>query len=62
MVADPTKDFNSEDVVIYFVDASDAGATLDKIEILPNGELTSWPTGIFSESFDLMSEIMGHSK
>lgn len=62
MVADPTKDFNSEDVVIYFVDTSEVGATLDKIEILPSGELTSWPTGIFSESFDLMSEIMGHSK
>ncbi|MBQ3608734.1 MAG: DUF3696 domain-containing protein [Bacteroidaceae bacterium] len=62
MVADPNKDFNSEDVIIYFIDANEEESTLDRIEILPNGELTSWPTGIFSESFDLMSEIMEHSK
>lgn len=62
MVADPNRNFNSEDVIIYFVDTDEGVASLDKIEIMPNGELSSWPTGVFSESFDLMSEIMEHSK
>lgn len=61
LVANQDVDFSSDDVIIYFVDHDESGAVLDKIEILPNGELTSWPTGIFSESFDLMSEIMEHS-
>lgn len=62
MVADPNRNINPEDVVIYFVDTDEGKASLDKIEINENGELTSWPTGVFSESFDLMSEIMKHSK
>ena len=61
MVANKGVDFSSDDVVIYYVDQDETGAVLDKIEILPNGELTSWPIGVFSESFDLMSEIMEHS-
>lgn len=61
LVANRDKDFSSDDVVIYYVNHDDTGAVLDKIEILPNGELTTWPVGVFSESFDLMSEIMGHS-
>lgn len=62
IVANPDNDVRAEDIVIYFVDKDEDGAVLDRIEILPNGELTSWPTGIFSESFDLMSEIMSHAR
>lgn len=60
LVANPDIDFSSNDVIIYYVNHDDTGAVLDKIEILPNGEMTTWPVGIFSESFDLMSEIMEH--
>ena len=61
LVANHDVDFSSDDVIIYYVNRDDTGAVLDKIEILPNGELTTWPVGIFSESFDLMSEIMEHN-
>ena len=61
LVANHDVDFSSDDVIIYYVNHDDTGAILDKIEILPNGELTTWPVGIFSESFDLMSEIMEHN-
>lgn len=61
LVANHDVDFSSDDVIIYYVNHDDTGAVLDKIEILPNGELTTWPVGIFSESFDLMSEIMEHN-
>ena len=61
LVANHDVDFSSDDVIIYYVNHDDTGAILDKIEILPNGELTTWPVGIFSEGFDLMSEIMEHN-
>lgn len=61
LVANHDVDFSSDDVIIYYVNHDDTGAVLDKIEILTNGELTTWPVGIFSESFDLMSEIMEHN-
>lgn len=61
LVANRKVDFSSDDVIIYYVNHDDTGAVLDKIEILPDGELTTWPVGIFSESFDLMSEIMEHN-
>ncbi|WP_304246162.1 DUF3696 domain-containing protein [Parabacteroides gordonii] len=62
MVSDPSMDCNPEDVIIYFVDNDEEGAYLSSIEIDTNGELSSWPVGIFSESFDLMSDIMNNRK
>lgn len=49
-------------MVIYFIDTDGESAYLDKIEIDETGELTTWPTGVFSESFDLMAEIMKNKK
>ena len=57
-VSDPSSQLRSRDVVIYFVDKESQNARLDKIEILDNGDLTSWPTGVFSEGFDLMKDII----
>lgn len=64
LISDKNNDFKSEDAVIYFVDMDeDEGvASLDKIEILPDGTLTQWPEGVFGESFDLMSQIINNQK
>jgi hypothetical protein len=58
LVSDPNSLLSSNDVVIYFVNMCDDSAYLQKIEINETGELSYWPAGVFSESFDLMVEIM----
>lgn len=62
MIVDPDIDFSPDDIVIYFVDSDDESAFLSRINIDENGELSTWPTGVFSESFDLMAEIMKNRK
>lgn len=58
LITDPNSDLSAEDVVIYFINTDGEPAYLEKIEIDEKGELSSWPTGVFSESFDLMGEII----
>jgi predicted ATPase len=48
-------------VVIYFVDEDDEGASLRKITIDANGMLSSWPEGVFNESYDLLKKIITKS-
>jgi predicted ATPase len=62
LISDPTSSLSPSDVVIYFINTCDDSAYLQKIEIDKNGELSDWPTGVFSESFDLMAEIMKNRK
>ena len=62
LVSDPKSDFNVEDVIIYYVNHDGEAAYLEPITVDGNGELSSWPTGVFSESFDLMAEIMNNKK
>lgn len=58
-VVDKTIDFNPEDVVIYFVDEDeeDGSAYLREITIDKDGMLSEWPSGVFNESYELLSEI-----
>lgn len=58
MVSNPAVDFGPQDVIVYFVEGDEEGAYLTTIEIDDRGELSSWPAGVFGESFDLMCEIM----
>jgi predicted ATPase len=60
-VVDETVDFCADDVVIYFVDEDDEGASLRKITIDANGMLSSWPEGVFNESYDLLQKIITKS-
>lgn len=62
LVSDPKSEFNPEDVIVYYVNHDGESAFLEEITIDENGELSSWPTGVFSESFDLMSEIMRNQR
>lgn len=62
LVSDPNSGFTSDDVIVYYVNHDGKEAYLEAITIDENGELSSWPTGVFSESFDLMSEIMNNRK
>lgn len=62
LVSDPVSEFNPEDVIVYYVNHDGESAYLEEITIDENGELSSWPTGVFSESFDLMAEIMNNKK
>lgn len=57
LVADKSNDFTPDDIAIYFVDMDENGAYLDKITLNENGDLSSWPKGVFSESFELLREI-----
>ena len=58
-VVDKTINFNPEDVVIYFVDEDeeDGSAYLREITIDKDGMLSEWPSGVFNESYELLSEI-----
>lgn len=58
-VVDEKINFSPEDVIIYFVDEDeeDGSAYLRKITIDEDGMLSDWPTGVFNESYDLLSEI-----
>lgn len=62
LVSDPQSDFNVDDVIIYYVNHDGEAAYLEPITVDENGELSSWPTGVFSESFDLMAEIMNNKR
>ena len=62
LVSDPNSDFTPKDVIIYYVNHDGEVAYLEPITVDENGELSSWPTGVFSESFDLMAEIMNNKK
>ena len=59
LVVNPDVDFTPDDIVIYFVDRDEEEqvAFLEKITINDNGDLSSWPTGVFSEGFELLREI-----
>ena len=61
-VCNPDCPLTSNDVVIYFVDKTEEEAILKKIEVLENGDLTMWPTGVFGESYELMKEIIRFRK
>ena len=39
----------SQDLAIYYVEPSSAGAIFHKIEISPDGDMTDWPNGFFTE-------------
>lgn len=56
-VVDPNIDFTPDDVVIYFVDDDEDGAYLEKITINNEGVLSSWPEGVFNESFEILKKI-----
>lgn len=59
MIVNPEVDFNSNDIVIYFIkrDEDEQTAYLERITINENGDLSSWPTGVFSEGFELLRYI-----
>lgn len=59
MIVNPEENFSPNDIVIYFVDRDEAEqmACLEKITINENGDLSSWPTGVFGEGFELLRQI-----
>ena len=57
LVVNPKVDFGPEDIIIYFIKHDNDGAYLDPITINENGDLSSWPTGVFSEGFELLRSI-----
>lgn len=58
-VVDPAINFTPEDIKIYFVDEDeeDGSAYLRPITIDDDGMLSDWPTGVFNESYELLSTI-----
>ncbi len=58
-VVDPNINFSPDDVIIYFVDEDeeDGSAYLRKITIDENGMLSEWPSGVFNESYELLTAI-----
>jgi predicted ATPase len=53
------KKLPAENVVIYWVDYQEEAeaSQLQKIEISPNGEVSFWPKGIFSEDYEEIKAI-----
>lgn len=58
-VVDPKIDFSPDDVIIYFVDEDeeDGSAYLREITIDEEGMLSEWPSGVFNESYELLTTI-----
>ena len=56
-VVDKDIPLNAKDVIIYFFDDDDEGAYMRPITVTPDGNLSSWPTGIFGEANDLLKSI-----
>lgn len=60
-VCNPKVRLTSQDAVVYFIDL-DSQSPISRIDILDNGDLTSWPTGVFGEGFELMKDILKFQK
>lgn len=62
-VVDPEVEFSADDVMIYFIDddATD-GAYLRPITIGENGDLSDWPRGVYSESYEILKSIKEKSE
>lgn len=58
MISDPQCNLNPEDVIVYYIDMVEGVSYLKPIFISAEGELSFWPTGVFGESFELLSQIM----
>ena len=56
-IANPTFPAGSDDVRIYFINSEEKPFSISEITIDPKGMLSSWPTGVFSESASLLEEI-----
>lgn len=61
MVSDPSNSITPEDVIIYSVEQDDNESWLKQITIDRFGELSDWPEGVFSESYELLKSIKSHS-
>lgn len=57
MIVDKKCDFTPDDISIYYVDECEDGSYLQRIHIDEKGNLDYWPTGVFSESFEILREI-----
>lgn len=56
-VVDRNCKLSASDVAIYFIDEDEDGAYLNPISINPDGSLSTWPEGIFGESYELLKSI-----
>lgn len=57
MIVDKNCNFTPDDISIYYVDECEEGSYLQRIHIDERGDLSYWPTGVFSESFEILREI-----
>ena len=57
LIVDSTHELNSNDVAIYWVEVNDKSSTLEQITINNDGELSSWPEGVFEEGLSDVLEI-----
>ncbi len=55
------KELSPDDVSIAYVDMDEetGAASVRPIEVKSDGTLTWWPTGVFSEAYDLLNDILG---
>ena len=60
MVSDPNVDLEPDDVIVYYIDMIDGVSYLKPINISKDGELSFWPSGVFSEGFEILSKIMNN--
>lgn len=57
LVADRSCEFSKDDIAIYYVDQDENGSFLKLITLNENGDFSDWPTGVFSESFEILRQI-----
>ena len=51
------ENLNPADVAIYYIDHDGESATAQLYEVERNGSMSDWPTGVFTEDFELLKEI-----
>lgn len=57
LIVDKEIKFSHDDISVYYVDECEDGSYLKRINIDEKGDLDDWPTGVFSESFEILREI-----
>lgn len=53
---------SENDIIIYFIDTDDEGSYLKPIHINQDGSLDNWPTGVFEEDYELLTDILDKQK
>lgn len=57
LVVNKKNSFKPSDIAIYFIDETDEGSSIRRINMDESGDFDNWPVGVFDDTSDLYKEI-----